>query len=43
MGKVCTFSEVGFTGRVSTGLMHATPGEMKSFSVSALRMADIVE
>lgn len=29
-------------GRVSTGLMQATPGEMKSFRSSALRMALIV-
>lgn len=30
------------TGKVSTGLMQATPGEMKSFRSSADRMADIV-
>jgi hypothetical protein len=29
-------------GRVSTGLMHATPGEMKSLRSSAERMADIL-
>ena len=29
-------------GSVSTGLMHATPGEMKSFKSSADRMADII-
>lgn len=29
----------GAAGSVSTGLMHATPGEMKSFRSSALRMA----
>jgi hypothetical protein len=28
-------------GRVSIGLMHATPGDMKSFRSSAERMADI--
>lgn len=31
-----------FCGRVSTGLMHATPGEMKSFKSSADRIALIV-
>lgn len=30
-------------GRVSTGLMQATPGEMKSLRSSAERIADIVE
>lgn len=29
----------GAAGRVSMGLMQATPGEMKSFRPSALRMA----
>lgn len=29
----------GAAGSVSTGLMHATPGEMKSFRSSALRIA----
>jgi hypothetical protein len=29
-------------GKVSIGLMHATPGEIKSFRSSAERMADIV-
>jgi hypothetical protein len=38
-----TLALVGFvTGKVSTGLMQATPGEMKSFRSSADRMADIV-
>ena len=32
----------GAGGRVSTGLMQATPGVMKSFRSSAERMADIV-
>jgi len=37
-----TFSSLGLAaGSVSTGLMHATPGEMKSFRSSAERMADI--
>lgn len=31
-----------FGGRVSTGLIHATPGEMKSFRSSADRIALIV-
>lgn len=34
--------EGSFAGRVSTGLMHATPGEMKSFKSSADRIALIV-
>jgi hypothetical protein len=35
-----TFSEDGFAvGRVSTGLIHATPGDMKSFRSSADRIA----
>jgi hypothetical protein len=34
--------EVGAEGRVSTGLMQVTDGAMKSFNVSAERMADIV-
>ena len=29
-------------GSVSTGLMHATPGEMKSFRSSVDKMADIL-
>jgi len=29
-------------GRVSTGLIHATPGDIKSFKSSAERMADIL-
>lgn len=38
-----TLALVGLAaGRVSTGLMQATPGEMKSFRSSADRMADIV-
>lgn len=32
-----------FGGRVSTGLIHATPGEMKSLSSSADRIALIVD
>jgi hypothetical protein len=37
---VFTFSVEDFAaGRVSTGLMHATPGDMKSFRSSAERMA----
>lgn len=34
---------VSFFGSVSTGLMQATPGEMKSFKSSAERMALIVQ
>lgn len=37
-----TLSFCGLAGSVSTGLMHATPGDMKSFSVSTDRMADIL-
>lgn len=33
--SVCGFA----AGNVSTGLMHATPGDMKSFKSSAERMA----
>lgn len=37
---VFTFSAAGFAaGRVSIGLIHATPGDMKSFRSSAERMA----
>ena len=41
-GKL-TFSFCGFAGSVSTGLIQATPGDMKSFNVSTDRMADILE
>ena len=35
-----TLSVCGFAaGKVSTGLIHATPGEMKSFKSSAERIA----
>lgn len=33
----------GAVGSDSTGLMHATPGEMKSFRSSAERIADMVD
>lgn len=33
---------MSFCGRVSTGLIQATPGEMKSFKSSAERIALIV-
>lgn len=37
---ILTFSFEGFAaGSVSTGLMHATPGDIKSFRSSAERMA----
>jgi hypothetical protein len=42
-GTKLTFSVAGLAaGKVSTGLMHATPGEIKSLRSSALRMALIV-
>jgi hypothetical protein len=38
-----TLSDFGFTaGKVSTGLMHATPGDMKSFKSSAESIALMV-
>jgi hypothetical protein len=37
-----TLLSSGFAGRVSIGLIHATPGDMKSFRSSAERMALIV-
>lgn len=40
-GRTSEFAE-SFCGSVSTGLMQATPGEMKSFKSSADRMALIV-
>lgn len=43
MGGLTESAGVGFAaGRVSTGFMHATPGEMKSFRSSAERMALMV-
>jgi hypothetical protein len=40
---VFTLSVAGFAaGRVSIGLIHATPGDMKSFRSSAERMALMV-
>lgn len=37
------FSFCGLAGSVSTGLIQATPGDMKSFNVSTDRMADILK
>jgi hypothetical protein len=38
-GVALTLLSSGFAGNVSMGLMHATPGDMKSFRSSAERMA----
>lgn len=41
---VLTCSDEGLpAGRVSTGLMHATPGDIKSFRSSADRIALILQ
>lgn len=41
-GLTSDFEGAFAAGRVSTGLIHATPGEMKSLRSSAERMADMV-
>ena len=41
-GHTSDFEGAFAAGRVSTGLIHATPGEMKSLRSSAERMADML-
>jgi hypothetical protein len=42
-GRISTLLGCGLAaGSVSTGLMHATPGDMKSFRSSAERIALII-